>query len=435
VKITRETQSLCPVCLRRLPAWHAAEGGDVYMEKECPEHGKFRTIIWRGGDDLPIESWRGDIPALSEALPCPDACGLCGRHLQETCCVLLEVTRRCDLRCRYCLAGDAAFPDPPIEEVRGWLSELAQAGRGFVYLSGGEPTLRDDLPEIVAFAKQSGIRYVQLNSNGLRLAEDMKYAEALAGAGLSFVFLQFDGTTEEIYQTLRGAPLYETKRRAVENCGKLGLGVTFACTVVPGVNDGNLGKLIRLAMSLSPSVRGVHFQPISYFGRYPEPPSDNMRVTLPELLREIRRQSGGMFTPEQFAPSRCDHPTCGFHGDFVIMPDGPRSLTRQIKGEPCCSAESAEKSRHFVGRRWERRSSCCGDNPSGSASHENAPPDLSSFDGFLDRVRSHGFTLSAMAFQDCYNIDLERLRRCSLHVYANGKTIPFCARYLTPRNA
>jgi uncharacterized radical SAM superfamily Fe-S cluster-containing enzyme len=320
-------------------------------------------------------------------------------------------------------------PDPPLSAVKGWLSELVGAGQSFVYLSGGEPTLRDDLPEIVAFAKQSGVRYVQLNSNGLRLAEDEGYVRALADAGLSFVFLQFDGTAEEIYRTLRGAPLRQVKLRAVENCGRYGLGVTFACTVVPGVNDENVGELIHLAISLSPAVRGVHFQPISYFGRYPKPPSDEMRITLPELLRNIERQTNGAVLASHFAPSRCDHPTCGFHGDFVVMPNGLQPLTpRSQRAEPCCSSEAAEKSRRFVGRRWERRFLA----PEPCRCDDKAP-DLSSFNGFLDRVRAHGFTLSAMAFQDCYNIDLERLRRCSLHVYAEGKTVPFCARYLTPR--
>jgi uncharacterized radical SAM superfamily Fe-S cluster-containing enzyme len=287
--------------------------------------------------------------------------------------------------------------------------------------------MRNDLPEIVSFAKQIGIRYVQLNSNGLRMAEDEGYVRALADAGLSFVFLQFDGITDEIYQALRGAPLYSIKRRAVDNCGKHSLGVTFACTVAPGVNDGGIGELISLAISLSPHVRGVHFQPISYFGRYPKPPADDMRITLPEILRNIEIQTDGMITRNHFAPSRCDHPTCGFHGDFIVMPEGLRALTsRTASPESCCApdaVENAEKSRRFVGRRWEReRKTCCGD----------GAPDLSSFDGFIERARTHGFTLSAMAFQDCYNIDLERLQRCSLHVYTNGKTIPFCARYLTP---
>jgi hypothetical protein len=117
---------------------------------------------------------------------------------------------------------------------------------------------------------------------------------------------------------------------------------------------------------------------------------------------------------------------CGFHGDFVVMPDGLRPLSRQAASNDPVSQSTrftaAEKSRRFVGRRWERPRSCC---TCGSS-------DFESFDGFIERVGSHGFTITAMAFQDCFNIDIERLRRCSMHVYTDGKIIPFCAHYLTP---
>jgi uncharacterized radical SAM superfamily Fe-S cluster-containing enzyme len=381
-----------------------------------------------------MESWRGDAPALGADadLPCPGGCGLCEDHAQETCCVLLEVTGRCNLRCEYCLAGECASPDPPLDTVKNWLGDLARSGRTFLQLSGGEPTVRDDLPEIASHAKSVGFEYVQLNTNGLRIAKDASYARALARSGVSFVFLQFDGTTDDAYMSMRGAPLYKIKRKAIDNCDRCGLGVTLVSTVVPGVNDHDIGGLISLAVSLSPAVRGVHFHPVSYFGRYPKQPDDSMRMTLPELLLKIELQTGGMITREYLFPSHCDHPMCGFHGDFVVMPDGLRPLAG--KGaeaeESCCSRprSAAEKSRRFVGRRWRRRGkpgACCG----------SGAPDLESFDGFLDRVHSHGFTITAMAFQDCLNIDLERLRRCSLHAYVDGKVIPLCVRYLTPQRA
>lgn len=64
-------------------------------------------------------------------------------------------------------------------------------------------------------------------------------------------------------------------------------------------------------------VRGVHFQPVSYFGRVPELPKDEDRFTLDELMAEAVAQSGGLFAMENLAPSCCDHPMCGFHGDFI----------------------------------------------------------------------------------------------------------------------
>jgi uncharacterized radical SAM superfamily Fe-S cluster-containing enzyme len=430
-EIIRKTQSLCPVCLKRIPARHIKEFDNVYLERNCDEHGGFRTVIWRGEGKFPMKQWRGSLPAIPEGadLPCISGCGLCEEHTQETCCILVEVTNRCNLSCRYCFAGDSIDEEPPLEAVKGWLSDLSASGRTFVQFSGGEPTLRDDLPEIVSHAKQCGFRYIQLNTNGLRLAEDLDYVKKLADAGLSFVFLQFDGTNNKIYRTLRGFSLYEIKRRAIESCARHNLGVSLVCTVVPGVNDDNIGDLIRLATSFSPAVRGVHFQPVSYFGRYPELPGDEMRVTLPEIIWKIQQQTQGEISANCFFPSHCDHPMCGFHGDFVVMPDGLRPLSRwNGAGESCCSpsnlpaVSAAEKSRRFVGRRWERPKQCCCDSTS----------DIETFDGFIEKVGSHGFTITAMAFQDCGNIDLERLRQCSVHVYSGGKIIPLCARYLTP---
>ena len=124
-------------------------------------------------------------------------------------------------------------------------------------------------------------------------------------------------------------------------------------------------------------------------------------------------------------PSACDHPLCGFHGDFAVMPDEPLlPLTRRRpdgEGRTCAAgADPAALNRRFVGRRWERRDD---GGPAGT--------DMADMDQFLDRVLKYGFTVTAMAFQDAGNLDIERLRQCSLHVYRDGKTIPFCARYLT----
>ncbi|MDR1471159.1 MAG: radical SAM protein [Synergistaceae bacterium] len=430
-EIIRETKSLCPVCLRRIPASHVREGDSVFLRKTCPEHGAFSAVIWRGESWMPMKSWRGGIPQPPDDSDarCPDGCGICGNHLQETCCVLVEVTNRCNLNCSFCFAGDSILEDPSTETVKNWLADLSGAGHSFIHFSGGEPTLRDDLPEIAAYAKGLGIRYLQLNTNGVRLANDPAYVKALAGAGVSFAFMQFDGTTDEIHRKLRGAPLLGAKLRAIENCDRFNMGVALVSTVVPGVNDDNVGELISFAAARSPSVRGVHFQPASYFGRYPKVPDDGMRLTLPELLKKIQEQTNGEISPEHFQPSHCDHPMCGFHGNFVVMPDRVLPLTRRGEDageEPCCRApiaSPAERSRDFVGRRWERASSCCG--------NDGAREDLESLDGFLGRLVSHSFTITSMAFQDCYNIDIERLRRCSMHVYANGRTIPLCARYIS----
>ncbi len=414
--LLRRTRSVCPECLKNLPAEIICrEDGRVYMEKVCPEHGAFSAVIWHSLIDF--GEWRKGAEPLSETegIRCPEDCGSCNEHPQQSCCILLEVTRRCDLRCRFCFASGDPY-EPCLEELYAAVDDLfAKSGtKPLVQLSGGEPALRDDLPELIRYIHEKGGRWIQLNTNGLRLAEDLIYTRSLAEAGLSFVFLQFDGTDDTVYETLRGRPLLEEKYRAIENCGRAGLGVTLVPTVVRGVNDSQIGKIIREGIFLSPVVRGVHFQPVSWFGRFPDIPSADDRYTLDELADAVSRQAD--IPIESLTPSRCDHPACGFHAAFRIT-DGFK-LQPQFPAGQGGERSSAARNRAYIAGRW-------------SAVPEKKDAPQGSLDAFMDEMARHSFTLTAMAFQDAGNLDAERLRRCSLHVYENGRILPFCARYLT----
>ena len=418
-QLLRETRSVCPVCLRNLPAQLLRQvDGKVILQKTCPAHGTTRVTVWQGSRDF--ADWCAAAPPLAPGagLDCPGSCGLCGEHASGSCCVLLEVTRRCNLRCRFCFAdGGAPEDDPPLAELETAIRDIAvRCLSPLLQLSGGEPTLRDDLPELVRCAKAEGCAYVQVNTNGLRLAREPDFARRLADAGLDIVFLQFDGTREDIYETLRGAPLLQEKQEAVRVCASLGLGVTLVPIVVRGVNTDDLGALVALAKTLTPGVRGIHFQPVSYFGRYPGA-SETERYTLDELMGDLSRQAG--IPMDAFLPSRCDHPLCGFHAAFLVEPDG--ALTPLSGGKRAPGRSSAKENRDYVARRWL-----------GAEPGERLPAGADDFDRFLYRVRHESLTLSAMAFQDAGNLNIERLIRCSLHVYDRGKIKPFCARYLTP---
>lgn len=438
------TGSVCPICLAPLPALRAREGTDVYLAKSCPEHGEFRTVIWRGPPEF--ESWWSSRPPVRPEHPqtatnkgCPHDCGLCSQHAQRSCCVLLELTSRCNLGCPVCFAsaGETPAPDPTLAEIEGWYRLLLDsAGVCNIQLSGGEPTLRDDLADLITLGRRLGFSFFQLNTNGLRLAAQPGYAAHLRDAGLSTVFLQFDGLDDDVYHALRGAPLLEIKETAIAECGRAGLGVVLVPTLVPGVNTGQIGRIIRYAIDGLPYIRGVHFQPISYFGRYPEPPADGDRYTLPELLRDLEEQTDGLIPMAGFCPSGCEHSLCSFHGDFLLLPGGRvRTLSDPQRPSPCCCAEDAPaavaKARDYVARRWsldaaamDSRDTCgCG-----------SDDDISSLDAFLNRMRTHRFTITAMAFQDAWTLDLERLRSCCVHVVAPGpepRIVPFCSYNLT----
>jgi uncharacterized radical SAM superfamily Fe-S cluster-containing enzyme len=374
------------------------------------------------------------MPLTPVAQGCPFDCGLCPDHRQHTCTALLEITQRCNLRCPVCFAdaGNAALPDPDLIVIEGWYRRLLESGGPVnIQLSGGEPTVRDDLPQIIALGQALGFSFIQINTNGLRLAASADYARQLRDAGAASIFLQFDGLSDEVYRQLRGVSLLARKQQAIEHCAAAGLGVILVPPLVPGLNTGQIGAIIEFALRHAPTVRGVHFQPISYFGRYPQPPGDSARLTIPEIVRAIESQTGGLIQRHQFRPPGCENALCSFHGNFVAMPDGQLISWTQHRPPNCgCQPEdaaaNAEQSRRFVRKQWA--------NPQEVIPlTESAPaPSLGGWDELLARAQTHSFSVSGMAFQDAWNLDLERLRDCCIHtVSSDGRIIPFCAYNLT----
>jgi tetraether lipid synthase len=298
--ILAHTESLCPFCLRKIPARRVKKKEKVYLVKECPEHGAISTIIWQGEPDM--SSWVRPKSPAGPAIHatdvdkgCPFDCGLCPDHRQRTCTALLEITWRCNLHCPVCFAdsGDAVS-DPGLTQIRAWYEEIKHSTGGGcnIQLSGGEPTVRDDLPLIIRMGKELGFTFIQLNTNGLRLAEEHDFVGSLKEAGLDSVFLQFDGVSDDIHLKLRGRKLQEIKEKAIANCRAYDLGVVLVPTLVAGINDHQVGEIIRFGVKNSPHVRGVHFQPISYFGRYPSPPADTDRITLPQVMQRVSAYTG-----------------------------------------------------------------------------------------------------------------------------------------------
>ena len=363
-KYILETESVCPICLKRISAKRQPRGNDVFLVKTCEDHGTFDTILWRGRP-LMTEWQRSKAPAQAALFygnlqkGCPFDCGLCEVHRQIPCSVLLEVTDRCNLHCAFCFAdsGHQTSEDISLEKIR-WLLEraIAAAGPSNLQLSGGEPTLRNDLPEIVKIARQIGYSFIQVNTNGLRLASDKDYVSRLQDAGLSSVFLQFDGVDDEVYQTLRGRALLDLKLQTVTNCGAAGIGVVLVPTLVRGVNTGAIGDIVRQGLRMAPAVRGIHFQPVSYFGRFRGAADNEQRFTLPELMRALEDQTAGLLKVSDFSPPGCEHAHCSFHATYMNSADGKlRPLALETEGT-CCAPDfgtgGVRKTVDTVSRRW-----------------------------------------------------------------------------------
>ncbi|WP_244154294.1 radical SAM (seleno)protein TrsS [Desulfospira joergensenii] len=438
------TQSLCPVCMEPVPAARVLESDMVFLEKTCPVHGNFRVKIWKGRDSF--QTWtRPKIPIpdrfsmTGTARGCPFDCGLCPEHRQHTCTAVLEITARCNLKCQFCFAGSGpgqGDPDPSLEEISQMLDSVWKVSpKANLQISGGEPSLRRDLPRIVESARETGFGFIQLNTNGILISRERSMAKTLKSAGLSSVFLQFDGVSDRVYRDLRGQDLFKAKQEAVSNCIEAGLGVVLVPTLVPGVNISQVGPILEFALDRLPGIRGVHFQPVAWFGRCPvlpgkggpsfdTGPGDNDRITIPEILEEIEVQTQGRFRREDFRPPGCEHSLCSFNGKFLIKERGiPEPLTGPDIG--CCTPIPAEK-----GAARAKAS---------TALHWKAPgPDPApgkiwdGLDQFLNRARTRLFSVSGMAFQDIWNLDLERLKGCCIHSVApDGRLIPFCAYNLT----
>lgn len=432
-EVIAKTKSVCPVCLQVVDACRTVgEDGFIYLEKTCPAHGSFSALIWEGGlaDYLGWNQSGNTVDTPPSALPekdgCPYDCGLCEKHERAGCCVLLELTNRCNLRCPVCFAsaGEGETRDLPLEEIAAQYDMLMARGGPFnIQLSGGEPTMRDDLPEIIALGREKGFTFFQLNTNGLRLAEEPGYAAKLKNAGLSCVFLQFDGLRDEVYRALRGRPLFAEKCAAIEACAAAGLTLVLVPTLVSGVNDGELGEILRFAMGHMPQVRGVHIQPVSYFGRcaLPQPAR---RLTIPRLLRELETQSGGLMKAEDFGGGGAESPYCSFHASYMKREDGTYHALPRRRSESCCVRSS--EARDFVSRQWSQKAagSCC-----------DAPmTETGALDEFLQKAHENTFTVSGMLFQDGDTLDLDRLRRCYIcEVDSQRGMVPFCAYNLTNR--
>lgn len=432
------TLSLCPECLEKIEAHYRLINDTVYLEKTCPVHGTFQTPVWQGGQGF--RNWvRPKIPVKNRfnmtgrVRGCPFDCGLCPDHCQQTCTAVLEVTGRCNFHCTFCFARSGPGnpdPDPDLGTIRKLLETVQQASPGCnLQLSGGEPTLREDLPDIIRIARETGFEFVQVNTNGYLLAKQPGLARRLKAAGLSSVFLQFDGMSDDVYTQLRGHRLLAEKQAAVAHCIKNRIGVILVPTLVPGINVNEIGPILAFGLENAPGIRGVHFQPVSHFGRIPGAPADTGRLTIPEILGEIASQTRGKIRRSHFHPSSCEHALCSFSSKFMITENRDLSPLAPFPTE-CCGPSPAEqgagRAKSSVARQWRAPPEI--QQPAGPGSRDG-------LDRFIRRAATHIFSISGMAFQDAWNLDLERLKGCCIHSVApGGRLIPFCAYNLTSAN-
>lgn len=461
------TQSLCPECLAVVPAKIIAKGPRVYFRKRCPDHGERDDYVCADVTlyDQMQYSLPGKVPESFGVEPergCPLDCGLCTDHEQHTCVGLVEITSSCNLQCPMCFAASGPGGQHlTIDEARRAIDRLVEVeGRPEVLqVSGGEPTIHPEFHAILDYACAQPIEVVMVNTNGLRLAHDPAMVEAIASKGKQLeVYFQFDGFEESTSERLRGESLVETKLRAIEALGRAGVRVTLVTTLQPGVNEHEVGRIVRYGLDRR-WITGVSFQPATYSGRHVLPETLERRITYPDVIRALAEQVGDVFRADDFLPLPCAHPNCHSLTYAYRPADGPAvPLTRFIDARNHLEILangilfSREKARDLIAD-YLSKLGCCGDDlgrgfaptvdgdgpvgpfralasllPGRRDPVERAAADF--FGRALRRELTSGdvFRITITSFLDAYNFDVRRLMKCCIHhVLPTGHIIPFCA--------
>ncbi|MEX2727291.1 MAG: radical SAM protein [Candidatus Sigynarchaeum springense] len=360
-KVYRKTKSVCPECLKQIDANLVLDELDgkpaVFMRKKCDEHGFFEDIISRNPpeyernqqyyhDYITIEN-KVNPEVHNSGKGCPHNCGMCSEHKSSPCIALIDITNRCNLACPICFANASAkgyIVEPTMDELRTILEHfrnIKPVPPVLLQISGGEPTMRDDLVDFIRMGKELGFVLIMLTTNGLKLAarNGVDYIKKLHDAGLGAIYLSFDSADDpEVYKKVRGVNLLAQKKRVIENCRKAGFaGVTLVPTIAKGMNDHQIGPIMQYAMENHDIVTGVVFQPVSLCGRIDNEQIRELRYTTSDLAQELSRVTKRKDTyiwpiPAitnmtkiigwyDYAPrfAMASHPDCGFA--TIMIPD------------------------------------------------------------------------------------------------------------------
>jgi uncharacterized radical SAM superfamily Fe-S cluster-containing enzyme len=473
----KRTKSICPEDLRILDAELWETDGQVIMRKSCPDHGSFEDVYWSDYEEyVRAEKFRDHGTGLHQPresnLGCPLDCGLCQNHQTHTILLIMELTNRCNLRCPVCFAcaGEQDHNgDLSIEQIRAILEYTQENNyplrvRG-VGNSGGEPTLRDDLPEIIEMEKELGFDYIVIMTNGLRLAEDLDYFKKLRDLQ-AWLYMQFDGVTPEPYVEMRGRNLWPLKQKVLENARKIGYNkIALIPTLAKGVNDHQVGDIIRYSAENSDVIKFLVFQPVSFSGRIDRTKLKELRITNSDVMRLAEEQTGGEIKKSDFftIPMNqtmakmmtkggqhqdfCVHPHCGLitvvdHSKGKLDPI-PRYVRNEQFHAKMSRAFELNKSRPAI--MWALATSLIRYvNP--RLWLKFLPVLLMTKGGksirtvLTEWLPGQWLTIGIMHFMDPYNFDLDRTQKCALHfgvIDKEGKPglIPFCSMNCIHRSA
>ena len=482
-KLVRYTNSVCPYCGALLPAVVVERDGKWFIRKVCPEHGEIEDV-YQGDAEFSrrLERFfvegRGPRYVYTElTAPCPYSCGLCPIHMNHTAIANLVATNRCDLSCWYCFfyAEKSGFVyEPSLEQIKFMVEQLLkQKVTPVIQITGGEPTVREDLPEIVSLLKSMGVRHIQLNTHAIAFAKiyvekgpeaAAAYARDLRTRGVNTVYMSFDGVTPKANPKNHWEVPYIFEAFRAGGMSS----VVLVPTVIKGSNTEELGDIVRFAALNQDIVRAVNFQPVSLTGMIRRAEREKLRVTISDAVKLIEEQTGGQIRRDDWFPvpasvpisefaevlagefkfEMANHPQCGVATYvYTRVVDRERAevefvpITRfiDVYGFLEYLAEKSEelragKLKPVVGLklvtslvskfiRW-------GDVPReirGALPKMLANIFIKRSYEALGEWHYRMLFLGMMHFMDLYNYDVQRVMRCNVHyLMPDGRIIPFC---------
>ena len=475
------TTSLCPECGLKVEATVLERDGRIYMEKTCSQHGFFSDVVLSDAYYYHrMMAWNRDVgrgvsnPAIPDAKSCPDDCGLCNLHVSHTVLANVDLTNRCNLACPICFANanvqDYIY-EPSFEEIVKTLQTLRDSkpvsGR-VVQFAGGEPTMHPDWFRILKKAGDMGFSHVQCATNGLKFALEPDFAEKSRDAGLHTLYLQFDGLDPTLDETIRGRKgLFDIKMQAIENVRKAGLKIVYVPTIVGGLNEDQVPKIVQFALDTIDVCSGISFQPVSITGRIDQAAREKMRFTLSDLANRVNEL--GYTTKEDWFPLSCTtpiteliqalrnepnvmvscHPLCGIGTYFFVDKNKkPTPVTRflDVKGFFDDIQKEADKIKNRTMFKTLFNNLSKASLFNSAKTHfdvSKAPEGLSlvklgqTIEGLLDKKAGRGandgtytyktLMVAGMHFMDSYNYDVERVKRCVINYSTpDGRIYPFC---------
>ncbi|NQU74392.1 MAG: radical SAM protein [Candidatus Omnitrophica bacterium] len=263
--LKKETKSICPECYQEISAQIYEHDGSVFMNKECSRHGKFNILIEKDAflyRKLMSKFDAGNKTAFES--------------------IMIPVTYSCNLDCSICYFANKKMQDLSLNELKMIISDFKGDA---VWLSGGEPTLRKDLPEIIQFISRQGKRPVLL-TNGIALS-DRKYLKKLKRSGLKLILFSFNGFDDSAYKIIHGHKLKTLKLAALKNIMKERIKTTLSFMLVKGVNEQELRRIYNFYINNHRFFTMLKIRTAVFIGKYMDGMEQVYLSDIVEMLSKI----------------------------------------------------------------------------------------------------------------------------------------------------